>query len=72
MDAQEVAGEIKDRIVPRLQELGIDACVISGYRTDAAGVVSKFTVGFDGNNSAYADGLRPLLQAAGYWGGGKL
>lgn len=72
MTAQQIAEQIKENIIPKLQELGVEAAVITGYRTDGDGKVTKITVGFDGNNPAYADGLRPMIQAAGIWAAGGL
>lgn len=72
MTAQQVAEEVQRKIVPQLQELGFEAFALTGYLSDGEGKIQKVTVGHDGNNPAYADGIRPMLQAAVIWAKGGL
>ena len=72
MTPPEVCQEVADRIAPQLQELGLNACLICGYVEDGNGKVSKVTMGWLGNNPAYADGLRNLQALAEQWGRGEL
>jgi hypothetical protein len=72
MTAEEQAQHIAEKILPQLQEIGIEAFVLAGYASDGDGKVHKVTLGVEGSNPAYADGLRTLAVLTGRWGKGEL
>lgn len=73
-DGMESAHDIRafaERIQPHLEELGIEAFVLCAYKKDAEGNVTRITIGGDGNNPAYHDGLTMLRAIAAKWGSGQ-
>ena len=72
MTAQEAGQQIAQRVVPQLQELGIEAFTFAGFLTDGEGVVHKITFGYPGNNPAYADSLRKIQAVSNMWGQGVI
>lgn len=64
--------QMVEKIGPQLQELGFEAMVVCGYMTDGEGKVHKITLGLDGKNPAYADGLRVIGALMDRWGQGQL
>lgn len=72
MSAQDKVQQFSERIRPHLEELGIEAFVMAAYATDAEGKVVRITLGGNGGNPAFEDGLRGMQHAANMWGAGKL
>lgn len=74
-NGMESAQDIKafaERIQPHLEELGIEAFVMCAYKKDADGKVTRITLGSDGNNPAYFDGLTMPRAVAMKWGNGQV
>jgi hypothetical protein len=72
MTAQDAARHVQEYIAPRLNELGMEAFVITGYLRDGEGKVQRVTFGTSGGNAAYDDGLRPMQVMSARWGTGQL
>lgn len=68
MTSEQIAKVITDDIAPKLEELGIEGFVMSGYRVDNDGVLRKFTVCQSNKNVAIEDGLQPLVAFGQVWG----
>lgn len=68
MTSQEICQEISANISPKLEELGIEGFVMSGYLVDSEGKMKKFTVCQTNKNVAIEDGLAPLARFASIWG----
>lgn len=65
---QEVIEDLKNRIVPRMQEAGIEAFVMVGYAKFDGESLKRFVFVNDGKNPAYADGLQPVIRVGAIWG----
>ncbi len=63
------AADLKRRIQPHLEELGVEAFVVFGYVKGADGKTTRLVVVNDGQDAAYRDGLRPAILFAMGWGG---
>jgi hypothetical protein len=61
--------DLKRRLTPHLEELGVEAFVIFGYAKNADGKTTRWVVVNNGNDAAYTDGLRPAILFAMGWGG---
>lgn len=72
MTAQEVVKQIQDKIGPQLQELGVVAMSMVAYIELGDGKIQKIQLGVDGQNPAYADGLRTMHTLGERWGRGEL
>lgn len=72
MTAQEKVQAFTERIRPHLEELGIEAFVMCAYGKDADGKVTRVTIGGNGGNPAYEDGLRMMHVMSAKWGQGQL
>lgn len=72
MDSAQKVQAFSERIRPHLEELGISAFVMCAYMTDADGKVSRVTLGGNGGNPAFEDGLRSMQIFAAKWGQGQL
>lgn len=68
MTPREVIEDLKQRIVPRMQEAGIEAFALVGYAKFDGEHLTRFVIVNDGDNPAYQDGLRPVVQFARFWG----
>jgi hypothetical protein len=64
-----ITDEIKRRITPQLQEMGVTGFVICGYMVLGDGTKSRLLLVSDGGDPSIADGLRPLAHAGAVWGG---
>lgn len=60
--------ELAHRVVPVMQEYGLSAFVLIGYRENNDGKLNRVCIVNTGNNPAYEDGLRPLIAFAHAWG----
>ena len=72
MDTREIIEQIDKEIGPKLQELGIEAFVMTAYVVTGDGHVDKIQLNAMGRNPAYADGLRPMFNASLQWAQGTL
>lgn len=72
MTAEDTIKQINDKIMPQLQELGVEAFVMAAYIRDNGGKITKARMGADGGNPAYQDGLRSLNILHAKWGQGQL
>jgi hypothetical protein len=68
MTSSEAAITIKDKIIPQLSELGLEAFVLSGYVKCEGDTVERLVIVNGGNNVAYQDGMGPLIAMAAGWG----
>lgn len=59
---------LAERIVPIMQDFGLSAFVIVGYREDGEGKLQRVCIANTGQNPAFEDGLRPVLHFAHMWG----
>jgi hypothetical protein len=60
---------LRAQIVPRMQDAGIEGFVMVAYLRDAEDKIQRVCIAHCGNNPAYEDGLRPIIQVAGIWSG---
>ncbi len=60
---------LRAQIVPRMQDAGIEAMVMVAYLRDADDKIQRVCIAHSGDNPAYEDGLRPIIQVAGIWSG---
>lgn len=65
----DLAEDLKRRITPHLEELGIEAFVIIGYAKHTDGKTIRLVAINDGDDAAYVDGLRPAILFAMGWSG---
>ncbi len=72
MTTAEAMTHISEKIIPQLQEFGIESFVFAGYVRDGDGKVSRVTMGAPGAHPAYADGLKNLGVMMAAWGHGDL
>lgn len=68
-EGKRITDEIKTRITPQLQEMGVDGFLIVGYMTLGDGSKSRLLLVSDGGDPAIRDGLHPVAHAAAVWGG---
>lgn len=61
-----------ERIRPHLEEIGIRAFAIAAYMEDGEGKCTRVTMGGNGGNPAFEDGLRTLQTLMARWGQGQL
>jgi hypothetical protein len=64
-----ITDEIKRRITPQLQEMGVTGFLIVGYMTLGDGSKSRLLLVSDGGDPAIADGLRPVAHTGAIWAG---
>lgn len=60
--------ELAKRVVPIMQEFGLSAFVLAGYKDDGQGNVRRVVIANTAGNPAYQDGLRPMARFAFLWG----
>jgi hypothetical protein len=60
---------LRAQIYPRMHDAGIEAFVLVAYLKDADDKIQRVCIAHSGNNPAYEDGLRPIIQVAGIWSG---
>jgi hypothetical protein len=59
---------ISQNIFPKMEEAGVDGCVIAGYYSDETGRQCKFSLLLGRNGKvSVQDGLIPLAQFAAMW-----
>lgn len=68
-EGRRITEEIKKRIVPQLQEMGVTGFVLCGYMELGDGSKSRLLLVHDAGDPAIADGLRPLAMHGAVWGG---
>lgn len=61
--------DLKRRLQPHLEELGVEAFIILGYAKKGDGRTMRLVVVNDGQDVAYQDGLRSAILFAMAWGG---
>ena len=67
-EARRIVEEIKKRITPQLEEMGVRGFLICGYIEPSPGVKTRMLAVVDQGDPAIADGLRPVAFAAAVWG----
>lgn len=67
MTKDEFSKNLQERVVPLLEELGIEGFVLAGYATDGDGHMGRFAVGQTNRNAAIEDGLRQMCHIATMW-----
>jgi len=60
---------LRAQIIPRMHDAGVESFVIVGYLRDEDDKIQRICIANSGNNPAYEDGLRPIIQVAGIWSG---
>lgn len=68
-EGQRITEEIKRRITPQLQEMGVTGCMVVGYMTLGDGSKTRFLFVSDGGDPAVKDGLRAPAFASAVWAG---
>lgn len=66
-EAQRMIEEIKKRIGPQLEEMGIEGFVLAGYISTGDGKRSRIILGNDGGDPSIKDGLTPVNTAILIW-----
>ena len=56
-----------ERILPQLQEMGVDGFVMAGYVTDGEGKMSRFASMLTNKSPAIEDGLSKLAVYLAMW-----
>ncbi len=67
MEPADQMNQMREQVVPRLQEFGMEAFVIVGYVRLEGDVLQRVCIANDGGNPAYQDGLRPVIHFASMW-----
>ncbi len=68
-DDYDLAEDLKRRLTPHLEELGVEAFVILGYARKADGKTTHLVAINPGQDAAIRDGLRPAILFAMGWSG---
>ncbi len=68
-EGQKITEEIKRRISPQLQEMGVTGFLLVGYMTLGDGSKSRVMMVVDGGDPAIHDGLQRLSFASAVWAG---
>jgi hypothetical protein len=67
-NSKQFVANMTEQIFPRLEEMGVDGCVITGYFTGPEGKQGKFSLMMGRNGMvAVLDGLNPLAQFGSVW-----
>ena len=61
--------ELAQRVVPVMQEYGLSAFVLIGYRELGDGQITRVCIANTAQNPAFEDGLRPAIHFAHMWAG---
>ncbi len=69
MTSAEFQKALGERVIPVLQEMGVDGFVAAGYISDGEGKMGRFAICHVNKNPAIEDGLRNLATFASMWSG---
>jgi hypothetical protein len=67
MDRAALSQSISERVVPILEEVGVEGFILFGYRADADGKLQRFTAFQIGKNPAIEDALSKWAGAISMW-----
>lgn len=67
MTPEQASEEIKRRIGPVLEELGIDSWILMGYATDGEGRRGRAAIGHINSDPVMRDAMRPIVAFAHAW-----
>lgn len=67
MDRPQFNAALAERVLPLLEELGVEGCVIAGYAADGDGKLHRFVSGTTNRNPAIEDALSKWTFALSMW-----
>lgn len=68
-EGRRMTDEIKKRISPQLEEMGVEGFLLIGYIRTGDGKRNRLMMVSAGDDPAIADGLEPVARAGAVWAG---